>query len=110
MSPVGSRRDRIAGMALAVALHLAGLLLLGGARSADTPARLAQPASTRVTIHMPAARPTIAPPAPAAAPAAIPPPTRTPSCLRVSGLNRSSPQRPSSSGKSLAAASLARKP
>ena len=31
----------------------------------------------------------------------MPPPTRTPSCLRVSGLNRSSPQRPSSSGKSL---------
>ncbi|NLF23537.1 MAG: energy transducer TonB [Lentisphaerae bacterium] len=80
MSPVGSRRDRIAGMALAVALHLAGLLLLGGARSADTPARLAQPASTRVTIHMPAARPTIAPPAPAAAPVqtALPRPEQPP--------------------------------
>ncbi|VVN68664.1 hypothetical protein PS685_04899 [Pseudomonas fluorescens] len=49
-------------------------------------------------------------PAPAAAPAAIPLPTRTPRCLSVSGLNKSSPQRPSSSGKSLAAASLVRKP
>ena len=80
MRPVGGRRDRVAGAMLAAALHLAGLLLLGGARPADTPPRLAQPASTRVTIQLPAARPTPAPPTPAAAPgqAALPRPAPPP--------------------------------
>jgi protein TonB len=39
-------------MTLAVFLHLAATLLLGGTRTTDTPPTLAQPQSTRVTIHV----------------------------------------------------------
>ena len=60
------RGDLPAGLALAVALHLAGLLLLGGI-SAGTPPALVPPRATRVAVRLKASPTTVvARPRPAA--------------------------------------------
>ena len=84
------RGDLPAGLALAVALHLAGLLLLGGI-SAGTPPALVPPRATRVAVRLKASPTTVvARPRPAAPavtarprpPAALPAP-REPKWSRV---------------------------
>ena len=84
------RGDLPAGLALAVALHLAGLLLLGGI-SAGTPPALVPPRATRVAVRLKASPTTVvARPRPAAPavtarprpPAALPAP-REPEWSRV---------------------------
>lgn len=55
--PPSRRGDLAAGTTLAIGLHLAAALLLGGRRSDDTPPTLAQPRTMRVAIQLNPATP-----------------------------------------------------